>query len=430
MRRELFDTVRENSINFLSILILIGAAQGLFLSFALVVIRKGNRRANLFLAALFVTLSIGLLDGFLNVAGHYSRYPHLIGIIWPANFLIGPFLYFYVGELCSPKQKIVSRKHFLHYLPALSYALLLLPFYFLGAESKMQILASSVAPLKVLSIFTLDAAALLAVIQKAGYYIASCLLISAYSSKIKERFSSIEKISLSWVRTLLVLFIILCFAFTFYSFFASPFGVYREAGYLFYLLSAVVAYIFAFKALIQPEVFSRLEAVHNTEPLQYDLKEASASAPPAVSSDILLSRDDTGHKAKYQRSSLSNEEAAVILQKLVKIMESEKLFLEPELTLPELSEKLSVLPCHLSQVINEELNKSFYDFVNEHRVRETQRLLSSSEYGHLSILGIALDAGFNSKSAFYSAFGKYTGMTPSEFRKRQAWTEPLLSKRA
>jgi AraC-like DNA-binding protein len=298
----------------------------------------------------------------------------------------------------------------------------------LGAESKIQILVSSVAPLKAPSIFTLDAAALLAVLQKTGYYIASCLLVSAYSSKIKERFSSIEKISLSWLRTLLVLFIILCFVFTFYSLFASPFGVYREAGYLFYLLSAVVAYVFAFKALVQPEVFSRLEAVLNTDPVQYDIK--AASAAPVVSSDIPINRGGTAHKEKYQRSSLSSVEAAGIRRKLVEIMESERLFLEPELTLPELSEKLSVLPYHLSQVINEELNKSFYDFVNEHRVREAQRLLSSPEYGHLSILGIALDAGFNSKSAFYTAFSKYTGMTPSEFRKRHAWTEPQLSERA
>jgi AraC-like DNA-binding protein len=65
------------------------------------------------------------------------------------------------------------------------------------------------------------------------------------------------------------------------------------------------------------------------------------------------------------------------------------------------------------------MNKSFFDFVNEYRVQEAKKLLSSPQYGHYSVYGIALDAGFNSKSAFYAAFGKYAGMSPSEFRKQQ-----------
>jgi AraC-like DNA-binding protein len=106
-------------------------------------------------------------------------------------------------------------------------------------------------------------------------------------------------------------------------------------------------------------------------------------------------------------------------------MNSVKPYLEPELTLMELAAKLSVTPHNLSQVFNCEIKKSFFDFVNEYRVGEAKKLLSSPQYSHYSILGIALDAGFNSKSAFYTAFGKHVGTTPSEFRKRQteAWSK-------
>jgi AraC-like DNA-binding protein len=106
-------------------------------------------------------------------------------------------------------------------------------------------------------------------------------------------------------------------------------------------------------------------------------------------------------------------------------MNSLKPYLNPELTLMELAAKLSVSPHNLSQVFNCEIKKSFFDFVNEYRVGEAKKLLSSPQYSHYSILGIALDAGFNSKSAFYTAFGKHAGMTPSEFRKRQteAWSK-------
>lgn len=89
--------MQEPSIRFPSVLMLVGCAQGLFLSLALAFMRRGNRRFNLFLAAL-LTLSILLIDGFMNVTNYYIRYPHLLGVIWPMNFLVGPFLYFYVGS--------------------------------------------------------------------------------------------------------------------------------------------------------------------------------------------------------------------------------------------------------------------------------------------------------------------------------------------
>ena len=409
----------EISVNVLSTLILIGAAQGLLLVLALAANRRGNGRANLFLAALIFLLCLGLVDGFLNVTAAYRRFPQLVGLFWPANFLIGPFLFFSVRELSFPRRNDLLRKQMVHFLPAVAYGLFLIPFFSLPADEKVRIWTISVAPVRGLGIFTLESAPFFVMLQKAFYYAASFLLISAYSKQIKERFSSIEKISLSWLRTLLVLFFILCFIFTFYSFCASPFGIHREAGYLFYLSSAVVAYVLAFKALVQPEIFSRIDALHERERSETGEPAVEAAAPFVV---VPENRPPSSGKAKYRKSSLSPEEAGSIQQRLVLLMERERLFLDPELTLPQLSEKLALSPHHVSQVINNDLNKSFFDFVNEYRVREAQRLLSSPEARHLSILGVALDAGFNSKSAFYTAFSKHTGMNPTQFKKRRTWS--------
>ncbi len=406
--------LREPSISLFSVLILIGAAQGLFLSLALAFMRRGNRRANLFLAALLFILSLLLIDGFMNVTNYYSRYPRLLGVVWPINFLIGPFLYFYVRELSSPKRIVFSRRHLLHFLPVTVSALLL--FYSVSAYEKAPGWACPIAPLNGTRMLTQNVAPLLVSLQKVVYYIWSFLLVMAYSSRIKQSFSSLEKISLSWLRTLLLLFFSLCFLFTFFAFFSAYFGIYREIGYLFYLGMAVVTYVMAFKALLRPEIFSRIEVAHRAELIRTDqvmVPDALAPAP-----DRLQEAGGMMSKEKYRKSLLTDERAAEIVRQLLRLMETEKPYLEPELTLPELAEKLSVFPHHLSQVINREMNKSFFDFVNEYRVQEAKRLLSSSQYGHLSILGIALDAGFNSKSAFYTAFGKYTGMTPSEFRKQ------------
>ncbi len=411
--------MREPSISFLSALILIGSAQGLFLALALVFMRRGNRRANLLLAALLLTLSVLLIDGFLNATNYYSRCPRLIALIGPWNFLVGPFLYFYVRELSSPKRTVFSWGHLLHFLPAIVFALLPVLFYSMSPNENAPGWAYSLAPLNGTHLFTQNVAPLLVVLQKVVYYLSAFLLVTAYSSRIKQSFSSLEAISLSWLRTLLLLFFSLCFLFTFFSFFAAPFGIHREIGYLLYLGTAVVTYVMAFKAILQPEIFSRIEAARQAELIRSD----EGMVPDAPAPDMPREAGGVLYRGKYRKSWLTDERTAEIVRQLLRLMETEKPYLEPELTLPELAARLSASPHHLSQVINREMNKSFFDFINEYRVQEAKRLLGSPKHGHLSILGIALDAGFNSKSAFYIAFGKHIGMTPSEFKKHREWAE-------
>ena len=108
---------QEPSLNVVSVLIFIGAIMGLFLACALVFMRRGNRRANLLLAALLLAFSVVMIDGFMHVSNYYSRYPYLLGLLWPAKFLLGPFLYFYVRELSSPRKTVFSWTQLLHFLP-------------------------------------------------------------------------------------------------------------------------------------------------------------------------------------------------------------------------------------------------------------------------------------------------------------------------
>ena len=85
--------------------------------------------------------------------------------------------------------------------------------------------------------------------------------------------------------------------------------------------------------------------------------------------------------------------------------------------LQKLAARLSIPPQHLSQVVNEQLNQNILDYINTHRVEEAKRRLADPARKHLSILAIAEEVGFNSKSSFNSVFKKYTNITPSEFRK-------------
>jgi AraC-like DNA-binding protein len=121
------------------------------------------------------------------------------------------------------------------------------------------------------------------------------------------------------------------------------------------------------------------------------------------------------HTQKYKNSVLKDGDKEFCHRRLLDAMNAEKLFLNSSLTLTDIAQKLEIAPCSLSQVINESCGQNFRDFINTYRIEESKRLLIQPDQ-HLNILGIALDAGFNSKSAFNSAFKKHTGLTPKEFR--------------
>jgi len=82
-----------------------------------------------------------------------------------------------------------------------------------------------------------------------------------------------------------------------------------------------------------------------------------------------------------------------------------------------MAQSLNLSTNHLSQIINEKLEMNFFDFINEYRVNEVKDRLSDPKYKHYTLLAIAFDSGFNSKSSFNSIFKQYTGLTPSEFQK-------------
>ncbi|MEW8468085.1 MAG: helix-turn-helix domain-containing protein, partial [Candidatus Thiodiazotropha sp.] len=119
---------------------------------------------------------------------------------------------------------------------------------------------------------------------------------------------------------------------------------------------------------------------------------------------------------KYRKSVLDSEMAGMLLSELKSYMAREKPYLDNTLTLPQLSRQLDIPPHYLSQVINERLKQNFFDFINRYRVDDAKQHLDNPEQAGKNILAIALDSGFNSKSAFYTAFKKHTGMTPTQFK--------------
>ncbi len=120
---------------------------------------------------------------------------------------------------------------------------------------------------------------------------------------------------------------------------------------------------------------------------------------------------------KYKNSKLNDEVINKCKSDLIRLMEKDKLYLNGKLSIQDVSEKLSIPRQYISEVLNEHMNTNFQDFINEYRVEEFIKRLQNDQNNHFTLLGIAIDVGFNSKSSFNATFKKFKGVTPTQFKK-------------
>jgi len=129
-----------------------------------------------------------------------------------------------------------------------------------------------------------------------------------------------------------------------------------------------------------------------------------------------LTQPFNGKAGKYEKSSLKTDQAKIYSRQLEEYLLKAKPYLINELRLQELAEMLNMPSHHLSQVINEHLQTTFFDFINRHRVEEAKTLMKSDTES--SLLEIAFKAGFNNKTSFTNAFKKFTSQTPLDYRQQ------------
>ena len=122
---------------------------------------------------------------------------------------------------------------------------------------------------------------------------------------------------------------------------------------------------------------------------------------------------------KYKTVRIKPEKADLTVKKLESLINEEKFYLNPDVTLKDLAGKLHIHSNHLSRIINENFKLSYNDFVNKYRIAEAEKLLSNPKNKDRTILELMYNCGFYSKSVFNTAFKKFTGQTPSQYRKDQ-----------
>ncbi len=335
-------------------------------------IRRGDRFANRILASILIVFSISIVLHTLSHTNSKFNLPHHEGIITILFYLIGPLIYFYVEGLTIPSF-MITKKDYLHFMPFIICLIIYLPFYLLTSVNKTQHIIGEIIAVGVL-------------FQTFAYIVLSIIALRKHKQAIKESFSSLEKINLNWLRFLIVGYII---TWTIAIVLEGFHGKIESWDYSWIIVS-VFMYAIGYMGLRQPEIFS---GAH--------LENLKGVAPA---------------KKKYEKSTLTVEKADEYHEKLRTIMEKEKPYLQHDLTLPVLAKTLSISIHHLSQIINERLNQNFFEFVNCYRIGEAKRMIQDPQKKNLNLSAIGFEAGFNSVSAFNTAFKKHTRMTPSQFR--------------
>ncbi|QHT68253.1 AraC family transcriptional regulator [Rhodocytophaga rosea] len=382
----------EGILQILTILNLLGAAQGLFMALLVLSMKSANRKASILLATLLFCFSMSIGGATLGVSGYYLRFPHLIRVGDPFVLLLGPLFYLYARSLARYP---LRPKELLHFVPFLVYVLSLIPFFAGTATEKIafvqQMQESRSAGIIVIVVLRL--------VFLLAYSVITYRFLQTYTARIKENFSNIDKLNLDWLIAVskLLLLVIVCSVGMYVLILFSKLS-FLESNYINAFLVSLVIYAVGFLGVRQSRVF------------------AAAPLPVSTAIPVSIEPAETKPATKYENSTLSQEKSSRYLQKLLHSMQQDKLYLDSELSLQTLADKLSIPPHYLSQVINEQLGQNFFDFVNTYRVEEVKSRLTDPKNQHLTILAIAFDAGFNSKSAFNLAFKSITGFTPSQFR--------------
>lgn len=383
-------------------LIIIGAgAQGFLLTFYLLTSNKPNIEANSILALIVFSLSVDIFTSFLpSVKGSVLTNPTVL--------LYGPLIYLYVVSLCGPNspmmRKFTYAVIFLYAIPIVFYLLSVIrqfaglsgtgPFPF---QMKHEFLGVDIFQL---TPFTM----VLFMVNTAGFLLLASKEVIRYYRKAQNYSSngSILKTARTYFILYLSAFSLLVLLFL-YLMTGSRMISTEKAYQILRWCMTLSIYALGYIALKKPNLLLFSFPSDEAENLSYQPSEISEITKPKE--DFRAIRD------------------SVLKKRLLDIMDNEKPYLIEDLSLQLLADKLNVHPKLLSTVINAELNCTFFDFVNKYRVAEVKKKLADTASINRTIMTIAFECGFNTKSAFNAIFRKFENVTPTEFRK-----ESLLKK--
>lgn len=353
--------------------------QLLFVGIFLITHKKGNHRNNILFGTLFLLIAWNMADLTLQMNQVDIKWDFLKHLDDGFFLLYGPMIYLYTQGVIYRDFRL-SGRNFLHFMPYLVFTFLLV---FTGdyAPGTSEEIISNRLPWQFYFFSSLMYAHILI------YLGLTYKSLWKYREIIRNKYSQIDQINLDWLSFALNTFGLITLVSMIQNFMSLANNMFMFMASLVLLLIFIFYFVnrVILKALRQPEIFAG------------------------------IAQNET---AKYLGSNLTQEQIETYKRQLIDFLETERPFLNPQVSLTDLSDKLSINTKHLSQVINQSFDKSFFDFINSYRIHEAKKILRDTDDDKLTVLEVMYEVGFNSKSSFNTAFKKETGQTPTEFRHK------------
>lgn len=378
------------------------------LTISLLVVKKDSQHIHtpliVFFAA-FIVNAFGTTLGIFSFADANIFFKYAIYVLaYICLLLLSPALWFYVRNITSPVFIRWCKRDIWHLVPfliGLCVAVLLLA---LPDNMLAQIFSDAtgpVTPLLITAAFSLYALMIIWVIQSVCYFAIIIRQLIRHKQQLKHYFSSTEDRELIWVYGVSILLISALLS-TFLSMFTE---IIDDIAYIVDILDLCLVFTLSHWGLRQGSFM----AEH-----AMDLVNDSHSIEPASESN-----NDEGlppkSTAKYEKSALSESHIDRIAANIERAMQVERLYLDPNLSLGDLAKAVSEPANYVSQTLNGRLGHTFFDFINAQRIQDALTLLNVDDR---TILDIAYEVGFNSRSSFYKAFKCETGLTPTAYKQK------------
>lgn len=390
--------------------------------------KKNKILADKFLLAWLIIICCHLLlfvAATTTIGNNYADL-NVIAPLFP--LLHGPMLYLYTAamtNMLTANKKIWA----LHFLPFFVVLIVMSPFFILSSQQKGAVIDSGGKGYEIQLAINYFAILISGIV----YVVWLFILLNKHKKNIVNQFSYDEKIKLNWLRYLIyglgIIWIIII---------AQTVNSVSYDNYIFGSVVIVVV-IIGYFGIKQGRIYTNtiiqqpnrnLESNINEEKFNSKFENAEViESVKTVGNDLqipdetsvyeLENQPDSTVKKKYANSGLTEIASQNLYERLKELMQQKKVFTEPELTLAALAQKLDIYPNYLSQVINEKEGKSFYDYINKLRVEEFIRLILIPENSKFTMMSLATDCGFNSKSSFNKNFKKVTGQSPSEYLNKK-----------
>lgn len=377
-------------LDFITLILVLGLFLGFFVSYFLIKKSWNSNLPNLFMGLFILSMSLTMLEGWLNYTGIIFKILWATNFAEPLNFILAPLIYLFV---VSQFKGFNKKKQWLHFLPFIFW-LVYCVFFFIQPDaakynSNLDVMQVDIPFININYFISEDPLGirtyvnLLTGLSFIIYNVFTLKILINKSRSLNQTLWNTTNNTLKAIRNAQYHFLIVIVIFIGVKLF---FGNSDVGDYFIYLYITFMLFITTVQIMNSSNYFDKVSTFLEVPSL------------------------------KYQKSSLASEEKEIILASIIEQMQTEKYFKSSTASLTGLAKTINQSSHHVSQVINEKLDQSFFEMIAFYRVEEAKEILKTELGKKLTIEDVAERVGYNSKSAFNTAFKKFTSKTPSGFR--------------